>query len=264
MANILGIFTAIILAVAAFVAVKNNARLETEIGERDDRLRELDTSQTRLKDAQAVLDALPVERSEVDAQFAATTEVETQLKEQNDALKAEIESKTNTINANKQRLDDIREKTARVGDINQLESKIKTMRIELEELGQSIDRNEAQLANLTSENTAAQAEADRRREELDTLAKGSSLPSLKTRIRNIYPSWGFVTLADGNNAGVTATSRLDVIRDGEVIAKLLVTAVESSSASASIIPDSVPEDVTLMVGDRVVPSSSDTEKTSAD
>ena len=46
-----------------------------------------------------------------------------------------------------------------------------------------------------------------------------------------------------------------MIRDGETIAKLLVTAVESRSASASIIPDSLAEDVTLMVGDRVVAGS---------
>ena len=34
MANILGIFTAIILAVAAFVAIKNKGRLESEIEDR--------------------------------------------------------------------------------------------------------------------------------------------------------------------------------------------------------------------------------------
>ena len=59
----------------------------------------------------------------------------------------------------------------------------------------------------------------------------------------------------GNNAGVNANSTLDVVRDGETIAQLLVTAVESRSASASIIPDSIAQDVTLMVGDRVVATS---------
>ena len=49
-------------------------------------------------------------------------------------------------------------------------------------------------------------------------------------------------------------SILDVVRNGSVVAKLMVTAVESGSSSASIIPDSLGEDVTLMVGDRVVPT----------
>ena len=61
-----------------------------------------------------------------------------------------------------------------------------------------------------------------------------------------------MTLASGNNAGVVTNSTLSVVRGGEAIAKLLVTAVESGSASASIVPDSLAPDVTLMVGDQVI------------
>jgi archaellum component FlaG (FlaF/FlaG flagellin family) len=125
------------------------------------------------------------------------------------------------------------------------------MRMELEELTQNITDNEASLANLTAQDAATAADAEKRKENLAILASGESLPSLKTSIRSIYPTWGFVTLNAGNNAGVTATSTLDVVRDGAIIAKLLVTSVESRSASASIIPDSIAQDVTLMVGDRV-------------
>lgn len=114
---------------------------------------------------------------------------------------------------------------------------------------------EAMLANLTAQNTASQAEETRRKNELDGMSKGESIPMLKTRIRSIYDTWGFVTLQDGNNAGVVANSTLEVVRDGETIAKLLVTSVESSSASASIIPDSIEEDISLSVGDRVVPGT---------
>jgi hypothetical protein len=85
----------------------------------------------------------------------------------------------------------------------------------------------------------------------DNFSSGQSLATLKTRIRTIYPSWGFVTLASGNNAGVVTNSTLNVVRDGGTIAKLLVTAVEMSTSSASIVPDSMGEEVTLMIGDRV-------------
>jgi predicted RNase H-like nuclease (RuvC/YqgF family) len=257
MANILGIFTAIILAVATWVAVKNNERFKSEIANRATEEASLALSQDRLKAALEVLRALPIERAAVDAEFAAKTEEETGLKDANAALKSEIERKTDQIAANKRQLDEFREKTAKVGNIRDLEGKMKTMRTELQELIQSIDDNEVSLANLTAENTSTQADADRRKTELETFSRGESLPSLKTSLRNIYPTWGFVTLNAGNNAGVTTNSTLDVIRDGETIAKLLVTAVESQSASASIIPDSLAEDVTLMVGDRVVASSKD-------
>jgi len=256
----LGIFTAIILMVAIFVGIKNNDRLEQEIATRKTEEASLAVSQKRLADTEVVLKALPIEIVGINEQFAVKTEEETSLKESTEELKEEIGSKTRQIATNKVKLDDISEKTAAIGDIQQLASKMKAMRIELEELDQSINGNEAELANLTQENTVTQAEADLRKEELDIQSKGSSLPSLNTRIRNIYPTWGFVTLSDGNNAGVTAASTLDVVRDGNVIAKLLVTAVETRSSSASIIPDSIVEDVTLMVGDRVVASSKDNMK----
>lgn len=257
MANILGIFTAIILAVATFVAMKNKAHYEEEIAIRKTEEASLAQSQERLKAAQAVLKALPIERAEVDAQFTAKTDEETGLKEANDAMKADIEGKTATIEANKVKLDEFREKTAKIGNIQDLAGKMNTMRSELEELIGGIAANEASLSNLTAQNTAAQAEAVRRKDELDTFGRGESLPSLKTSIRNIYPTWGFVTLNAGNNAGVTASSSLNVVRDGATIARLLVTAVESRSASASIVPDSIAPDVTLMVGDSVVAGTKD-------
>jgi myosin heavy subunit len=255
MANILGIFTAIILAVAAFIAAKNNAAFETEIANRATEEASLAKSQERLKAALAVLKALPIERADIDAQFATKTEEETALKESNDKIKAEIETKTEQISANTRKLDEIREKTAKIGNIRDLAPKMKSMRTELEELTQSISDNEATLANLTAQDAATAADAQRRKEQLETFSRGESLPTLKTSIRSIYPTWGFVTLNAGNNAGVTSNSTLEIVRDGETIAKLLVTSVESRSASASIIPDSLAQDVTLMVGDRVVAAS---------
>ena len=255
MANILGIFTAIVLAAAAFVALKNKSQLEVEISNRNSEAANLVTSQSRLKAAQEELKELPIETTAINDEAAAKTEEQNALKEANEKLKADIETKNATIAANKTKLDEIREKTAKIGDLQNLASKMKSMGAELEELTQSISNKEATLANLTAQNTASQAEETRRKNELDGMSKGESIPMLKTRIRSIYDTWGFVTLQDGNNAGVVANSTLEVVRDGETIAKLLVTSVESSSASASIIPDSIGEDISLSVGDRVVPGT---------
>ena len=255
MANILGIFAAIILAVSAYLAFKNNALFEEEIANRATEEASLAQSQERLKDALAVLKALPIERAEVDAEFAAQTEIETALNESNDALTADIEDKTQQIETNKQELDAFREKIAKIGNIRELAPKMQAMRRDLEELTQNISDNEASLANLTAQDAATEEDAKRRKQKLDTLSRGESLPTVNTSIRSIYPTWGFVTLNAGNNAGVASNSALDVVRDGDTIAKLLVTSVESRSASASIVPDSMSQDVTLMVGDRVVNGS---------
>ncbi len=263
MANILGIFTAIILLVSAFVAWKNKTRLEEEIGNRATELSSLEKSQARLKAGQVELNQLPEDRAVIDAEFAAKSEEETKAKEANAAIQEDIDSKASKISNTKAKLEGIREKSSKIGDIAGIAEKMKTTRMELEELDAKITGSEATLANLTARNTSVQTEAKRRKEDLEAFNKGDSLPSLKTRIRNIYPAWGFVTLADGNNAGVVANSVLNVVRDGETVARLLVTAVESRSASASIIPDSIGEDVTLMVGDRVVPGSKDEKKSAS-
>ena len=122
-------------------------------------------------------------------------------------------------------------------------------------LAASIETATGKRDNLTAQIAATDAQVAATKGRFENYTNGQSLPELNTRIRSIYPNWGFVTLAAGNNAGVVTNSTLNVVRGGETIAQLLVTAVESSSASASIVPDSMASDVTLMVGDRVVPGT---------
>ncbi len=253
MANVFGILTAIVLALAAFVATKNKAAYENEISNTASQKDTLTKSQARLTAAQAVLAALPVERAEVDAEVVKLTESEGAELKANDLLKKDSETKTAKIASNKAKLDEIREKTEKTGDIKELASKMNETNQELERLTQAISSTEASLANLTAQNSQTEGQIKASRDRFERYGKGESLPTLSTRIRSIYPNWGFVTLAAGNNAGVVANSTLDVIRNDQLIAKLLVTAVESNSSSASIIPDTVAEDVTLMVGDTVVP-----------
>ena len=122
MANILGIFTAIVLAVAAFVAMKNKARFENEIVNRGLELSSLAKSQDRLKAAQEVLRQLPIDRAEIDAQADAKTEEETKLKASNDDMKSQIESKTAKTESNRNQLDEIRTKISRIGNIREISS----------------------------------------------------------------------------------------------------------------------------------------------
>ena len=59
-------------------------------------------------------------------------------------------------------------------------------------------------------------------------------------------------LAGGDNEGVVPGSMLDVVRAGEVIAKLRVTAVEAGRSAADIVVDSMSADTMLRAGDEVV------------
>ncbi len=253
MANLFGILTAVVLAISALVAFKNKGAYDAYLVKAGELESQLAASQKRLKDANVIFEALPVELKSAEEEVAALTSSEAAATKANEALKAEVEPLNAKIASNKEQLDGIRAKTEQVGDLKGLSSKMRATSAELEELTQMIATTEAKLANLTSQNSSAEAQVNEGKRRVEDFSTGRSFPSLKTRIRSIYPKWGFVTLASGNNAGVVTNSTLDVVRGGETVAKLLVTAVESTTASASIIPDSLLSDATLMVGDLVVP-----------
>lgn len=263
MANLFGILTAIVLALSALVAFKNKGAYETNVIETEKQEGLLATSKKRLKDATEVLDALPIEIKGVDDEVATLTAAEGAQTKANAEIKADVDATTTKVAANKEKLDGIREQTSKIGDLKELSSKMRATNGELEELTQSIAAAEAKLANLTSQNSSADSQINEGKRKMEDYTSGRSFPTLKTRIRSIYPNWGFVTLAAGNNAGVVTNSTLDVVRGGETIAKLLVTAVESNTSSASIVPDSLKSDVTLMVGDQVVPGQKATTPAAA-
>ncbi len=254
MANVFGILTTFVLLIAGFVAYKNQAAYQFEIDSRNKRQAELVVNQDRLKTAQEALAATIAERTEVDAEVVKKTEEEGVQQKINAETKSDFERKTSETAANKVKLDEIREKTAKVGDLKELAPKMRALKSELEELSVLISNTEKTNEELTVTNTETESQVNAMKKKFETISNSQSLPILKTQIRAIYPTWGFVTLGAGNTGGVVPSSTLDVVRDGTTIAKLLVTAVERNSASASIIPDSISKDVTLMIGDRVIPA----------
>lgn len=251
MAKILGIITAVVLALAALVASKNKSAYEAEIASVAAEKENLSKEQTRLKTAQSTYKkTTPL--VEAEAEIAELEKSVVTQTNRNEELKQDFDAKTAKVTENKKQLDDIREKTSKVGDISALATKMRTARAEMEELAQSVTSAEAKLANLTAQSKQCENQKAALKQKFEVMSSGQSLPSLNTRIRSIYPSWGFVTLATGSSGGVVANSTLDVVRGDNTVAKLLVTSVESGTAAASIIPDSMANDATLMVGDRVI------------
>jgi uncharacterized protein YxeA len=252
MSNTFAVLTLIALLVSGFFAWKNKAAYDNRIVETQDEKNKLARSTERFNQAVRNVDdtSADLKQTNEDAdRFNAEADTR---KKTNEGLAMEKETLTATTARNLAQLEQSRQAASQFSDRRELVSQMRQVRAEVEELDQSIIAAESSLANLTANNNQAQNHADSVRTRLDTYAAGRSLPALNTRIRTIYPSWGFVTLAAGNNSGIVANSKLNVVRGDEVIAKLLVTAVESTTASASIVPDSISEDTVLMVGDRVV------------
>ncbi len=258
MANIFGILTTVILLLSLFVASKNKTRYEDEIvrviAEKD----RLTVSQERLATAQKKLadleEAIPLAQArtaeliaQVEEQRAANTRQETQL-----------QTKTSEVSRNRDRIAELQQQLDSSGNLEELVQRLRALQTEITALKTGDDGLPARIANLDrmaaqaaeiAANTATAAAV------LDGYARGESRPGLTTRIRSIYPNWGFVTLAAGGVSGLAGNSTLDVIRNDQMIAKLQVTAVEANSATATIVPGSLADDVTLAVGDTVIPGT---------
>lgn len=253
MANVFGILTAIVLAVAAFFAFKNRDAYGNELIHRKIAQDLLAATEKRLGIAETDLASTTEERVKTDGQVVTLRGEEADRKKSNAALKSNIDGKKQTADSNKKELDQIREKTEPIGPISELASTVRALRSAINELKDGIATNEGKLANLSDENTRVEGVIQVLNTVNGLVARRESYFS-KTRIQSIYPNWGFVTLGAGSVAGVVANSNLEVVRDGVAVAKLLVTAVENNTASASIVPDSLAQDTVLMVGDQVVAS----------
>ena len=253
MANVFGILTAIVLALASFVAYKNKDAYANELNHCKEKDRILAATKVRLKLAQDNLATTHKNRTDTEVVVAKLKSEEADRKKSNEVLDQDIKSKTVVRDANKAHLDDVREKTKAIGQIRDLKQKVISLRDDMNNLRTSIANNLTKLAGLTEESVQTVGRNDVLKSHTEMIARRESFFT-KTQISSIYPNWGFVTLGAGHISGVVTGSTLEIVRDGKAVAKVLVTAVESNTASATIVPDSLAEGTVLMVGDQVVPS----------
>ena len=258
MAKIFGITTTIILLVSLFVTYKNKSRYQDEIDSvivEKDRLR---VSQERLAAAQQRSSELAEAISVAQARTAELTAEADEQRAENTRLESQIQSKTSESNRNRERISELQQQVGSFDQIDQIMQRLHDLQAEIDEINNAedgvqirmarVDRIAAQALQMEADNTTAVA-------VLEGYARGESRPGMSTRIRSIYPNWGFVTLASGGISGIAGNSTMDVIRNDQIIAKLQITAVEPNSATATIIPGSVDDGVNLAVGDTVVPGT---------
>lgn len=184
------------------------------------------------------------------AAAAKSEEVVAQQKKIDD-LKKEIATKEDQMREQKASIDALADQLKELGDVTELATKMRRMNDELVQLQSDIDQTTTKLNNLIAEKNRTAAVIASYEEENSWRNQTLSNPKLDTRISAIYETYGFVTLPVGNTAGVVGGSSLDVVRDGEIIAKLLVKTVEAGTAAAEVIPGSLRAETVLMVGDSV-------------
>ena len=252
MANIFAIITAVLLAASAFLALKNKEAYAKEIDERKVAERHLATTKTKLADLQGRRDRTIADKKENQEATVGLREEEEKQSTSNAAVKKDIAAKTEQSETQAAKIAGIKEKTAKAGELKELAGKIKRLQEEITGLEDEKVSKENQRTNLLALRTSTLSAVQTYKEETSWISSKKSYGN--ARINSIYPQWGFVTLSAGNSGGIVSGSTLSVVRGGEAIAELRVRSVESSRASADVVPDSLGEDVTLMVGDKVVPA----------
>ena len=249
---IFGGLTAAVIALSIWMGFKNNDEFEKQVNlnERADR---------QLKAGQSDYANLVTKRDETVESKEALIEEGTQESANLDAVQkevAEIEAvipaKEKLVAANEAQIKVNNDVLSGLPDPDVLVPQITATKNKIAQLKSDIESDEVSLADLQQRGDNVVALVARKRSRSDSQSSGKSLASLSTSVQSVYRNWGFVTINGGNAHGVVPGSTLDVLRNGEVVAKLKVTAVEQNRAAADIVPDALPVTVALRSGDRVV------------
>ena len=252
MSKIIGIIAAAVLVIAAFVAFKNQQAYGKEIDnfrsaqvEKKDTIQRLEDQQKRFKEAEESKADFTLKLVETGKKLAAA------IRDYDD-LKKEVTSLEESHSIKEEQIATAEDILKGLPEPDDLIPKLKRLRNQLMEAEEGTANEEDRVAKLTQRDQDAKQKIQSLSQVIDGYSTGRSLMSLKTSISAIYSGWGFVILAGGDNEGVVPGSMLNVVRAGEVIAKLRVTAVEAGRSAADIVIDSMSHDTMLRAGDEVV------------
>jgi flagellar biosynthesis chaperone FliJ len=247
-----GILTALVLTISAWIGFKNQSEYKKQIGFRQTEETNLKREVKFLKKRTAELSATKAAIEEIKAANEVLAEEITARETQIESIKSEIAQKKSKIARFQIEVDEATVVMNKVGGVRTLVPKINGLRSDIASLDTEIAQGNTTLSNLKQSMSDTQESIAENEERVELETTGKSQRSLKTTIKTIYTSWGFVTLNGGDIQGVVPGSTLAVVRDNEVVAKLKVTTVEPNRAAADILRDSLGADVFLRAGDEVV------------
>lgn len=259
MANIFSILTALVLVISGFLAYANWGREGEEkrgyrgwITYRQNEERLLEQNEDRLAAVKAELAETEGELADFNSRNETLQkEVDEQLAT-NKNLGDEVDNKKQVAESKEAEVQQRQDDFVPLEDVEMIIAKLDKTQASLAQLSLSIDEKNASVANLEAQKKSTETTIADLKKKISWRVNGTSNPNLRTTVRSVYSGLGFVTLAGGDNLGIVKDSQLSVLRDGEEIAKLIVTTVELTSSAADIDPDSLEAGVTVQAGDTVV------------
>ena len=253
MVNTFGILAALILIFAYYVGEQNKKAIKETNSVIASEVAAKERQTKKFNGLVAEITGLETDKKDADtAREAKKSDLDKQLAE-NKATEAELASKKAEVASIKEEVASAEDKLKTMGELRDLAPKIEALKTAVAGLEDDVALINAEVSKLLSNKKTTDSQAIELKRVLSYRTKGMSQPTLRTRINSVFRNYGFVTLAGGDSAGVVAGSKLSVLNNGKEIAQLRVTAVEANSSSADIIPSSLKGDISISIGDVVIP-----------
>lgn len=228
---------------------------------RDAREREQSKSKERLEGKESDLATLYKEIADLEADNEGLQKQIGEGSIQRTNLMSDISRLDREISRNEEKLNDLKRYLEKFGTAKELRDKVNLLKNQLATANQSLITEKNTLTSLISRQEQLDAAISKQRERVDMAQSGRMSESFRSTVTEVYPRWGFVVISGGVDAGVNASTTLDVLRGAESIGRVVVTTVEPSVSVCAINEDSFVGDVQIRPGDVVVPASNQDETT---
>lgn len=242
----------VVMLAGGFFAYKNMSGLEAEIQACKSAENDLAQTNGLVADEETKLADATQKRNSYEADCKALQQKLDELVASNETMTKSMAPKETELKTMTDQLDAIKAKSKDMANVAETMTEIERLKEDNSKLQKQVDAAAAKRNALVARvgqiesgiSGITKLEADQRAH--------LSPSSLKTSVRNVYDTWGFVVLNSGADSGIVLGSRLAVLRDGNKIAELSVSNVETGKSSADIIPSSLTEGTQIRPGDQVV------------
>ncbi|MDB6071034.1 MAG: hypothetical protein JWL81_2205 [Verrucomicrobiales bacterium] len=202
-------------------------------------------------DAEAALKAAEKELTTLKDSLSKAERAKAEAAAKKEEIAKAVEESTAAKDAASKDLADLEQKMKDIGGLPTMVAELKAQEAKRVEYDKQIATAKAAIENaLASKTTQDKLITEIKRIDL-WQQTGTMAPNFRSSVTAVNPEWGFVTIGAGNSASVTRQAKLDVVRGGSVVGKLIVTHVSPGSSSAEIVPGSVAPGDSILPGDTV-------------
>ncbi|MGC6459425.1 MAG: hypothetical protein ACON4R_13780 [Akkermansiaceae bacterium] len=182
-----------------------------------------------------------------------------------EASQAKARERTNTLDsikgnleiqlAEKKKIDDtisaIRAKFPGI-NLEEVPVKVKELEATVKRLDAAREDSEVIKAGLESDVAKNRAEIARLSDKIDDSIRRVSGNVFQATITAVDNNYNFCIIGAGEKSGLTGDSKLLVLREGRLIAKLFISKLEANSAIGDLEPESLRSGVVIRPGDQVI------------